>query len=508
MKKLFLKILFLFTVCCFTLPGLANMARKPHYDDFFASTFSINPASKIKVLNERLIIDFSYKTAAYNPYTAKITAVYEIYSTEKVDSLPLVFVGTNIATLNDFKIIVNEQTLLPDTGNNVINKIPQSWLPPDTVQWHNQLIPYNYTQRYSSPWQPDMHDFVSFTIDSLPVGHHIIKVEYIAALSIWYNGDNLSDFRSLVYILKPEPQTWQSFNNLHLTIKIPEECDYYANLDLKESELKNNVRFLEAHWDELPDRYLSIVLHKSDKKTKLVSFIFLICSTLLILFICIAWLAKTALRKPFPPDNIIRVWAMNYLVVTLAIGIELCFFAIYDRAIMQISVGASLFLSFWIAKFGFPSRRPGRFLLRYLNSTAYLLAVILSALAIIYIFESALPVIISMLCILIALQLVARYSATRRKQRVIVRFVKNMLNVLFVSLIVTIAFFVIYFTNEAIIQNMLKGYLKLSYGGNGYIILAAPFIFAIACVAAIVINFIIRLINYKKYYLNRTKKPV
>jgi hypothetical protein len=125
-------------------------------------------------------------------------------------------------------------------------KYPFNWLPPQTIKWQGDMIPYKYFRggvRY-------------INIKSISKGIHTFEATYEADAGEWFEDYNEPMVRTFVYILKPTDK-WKSFNNLNLKVFIPSRWDYSSNLELRDS-----LGVFVGNWKTLPERYFSISLTK------------------------------------------------------------------------------------------------------------------------------------------------------------------------------------------------------------------------------------------------------
>lgn len=270
MRTIIIALSFLLFLWCNLL--FANISAPP--EPFAGNIIGTSPMKNIAVLHEDLTMNFN--DIVHRGFV-HVFAKYKINCLTQISLLDLVFVANNLKD-SRYKVTID---------NNLINgqllpmdSIPKSWLPPDSIKWEDKTIPYKY----------DSKGLISFRIDTVTLGEHILEVSYDAEASSWFDNNELAQFRTLVYILKPS-DSWENFGSINLKLVIPESWDISSNLTFNKD--KSNV--FEGHWAKLPSDFVSIAIQKSTVEAKIASGGFqIICwgaITLLVIW-CLSRFAK------------------------------------------------------------------------------------------------------------------------------------------------------------------------------------------------------------------------
>lgn len=295
-------ILFLLLISKLTY---SNIARPP--EPISGHIVGQGKMEDIYVLGENLHINLKDITENGN---AKIIATYDIYASQLIKNLELIFVANSLYKTN-FDLEVDDK---PTNGYiKYFDTIPESWNPPDTLTFNKEKIPFIYTHK----------GLISFTIDSITKGRHIIRVSYDAMVAEWYDKNDLSITRSFVYILKPD-NGWKDFENLNINLFIPDGWEYSSNLDFKSA-----YSSLRGSWEKLPAHSFTIVLRPKETWAKVLTILFIIITPIISIVILLFWMyvvAKFQIKK----GKSFSIRIINNIIVGLIVSV--LFFIIYLNA--------------------------------------------------------------------------------------------------------------------------------------------------------------------------------
>lgn len=274
MKVQVLLILFVFQ---FNI-SYSNIASMPRPSS--GHVIGSSPMKNIKVLHEILKIDFrgivnNQRFSCCNGNEGffssdglvRVDASYKINCLSDISNLDLVFVANN---LTESRYLVKVDGKFKNGYLTPLNKIPSSWLPPDSIKWRSSKIPYLYSNE----------GLISFRIDSLPKGEHLLEVSYDACASSWFNNDDIGQCKELVYILRPSNE-WNYFGSFDLKIYVPNKWEISSNLELSNYD----DEFYYQYFESLPSDYLSIVVKKPVLLANFVSVLFIFISAVLLLLL-------------------------------------------------------------------------------------------------------------------------------------------------------------------------------------------------------------------------------
>lgn len=258
----------------------------------------------LKVLNENLLIDMG---GVAKGLPIKVRANYTIRCSQTLRDIDLVFIANNL-TESRYKVTIDDRFV-----NGYLTEfktIPSSWLPPDSVISLNGAIPYQYSTK----------GLIAFKLDSLTAGEHTLTVDYDAETSTWFTNKDFTQTHTFVYILRPT-EDWQSFENLNLTVFIPDEWEFASNL-----KLEGHEHSYTGHWENLPARYLSVTIRKPPGNIELKGDLFFWVSLIAFAILSLLWQYRVARWRVERLKN--RVYqVLNTLVV--AILADIYFFYIY-----------------------------------------------------------------------------------------------------------------------------------------------------------------------------------
>jgi hypothetical protein len=286
----------------------ANISERPKPNS--GNIIGTSAMRNISVLHEDLSINIS---DVVNNGLVHVNAIYKINCLKGIHLLDLVFVANNL-TESRYRVNIDGEftngQLLP------FDTIPHSWLPPDSILWNNKLIPYKYTYE----------GLISFRIDSLSVGEHTLEVSYDAEASSWFESEDLAQFRTLVYILRPS-DTWENFGSININIFIPESWDFSSNLTFD----RHDPHALHGYWKKLPADFLSIAIHKPTTKANIISLLFQVISWTILVILLIWWLSKVAKSTIAKKSKrIIHVTHCFFISLIISIAFYVIYFYKYD----------------------------------------------------------------------------------------------------------------------------------------------------------------------------------
>lgn len=261
----------------------------------------------LTVLREELVINLS---DIHKGKPVLVRATYIINCSQLLRNVDLVFVANNL-TESRYRVDLDGHFL-----NGYLTEydtIPTNWLPPDSIVWLGDKIPYRYTHR----------GLISFRFDSLTQGEHILIVDYDAEASEWFEEGDLAMVRTFVYILKPT-DNWKSFENFHLVVFTPHNWEFISNLNLK----RETSNALTGDWVQLPDQYLSIAIRKPPDKARIYSIIFLVSAWTGFILLAGFWMIKVIKYRLQNNKGRIIQFLNSFLI---SIVVTVFFFFIYYK---------------------------------------------------------------------------------------------------------------------------------------------------------------------------------
>ncbi|MBX2956292.1 MAG: hypothetical protein KF846_09055 [Cyclobacteriaceae bacterium] len=288
-----------------TKTALANIGDtpSPRHGNVTGDSYLKN----LTVLREELVINLS---EIHKGKPVLVRATYIINCSQLLRNVDLVFVANNL-TESRYRVdldghFVNGYLTEYDT-------IPTNWLPPDSIVWLGDKIPYRYTHR----------GLISFRFDSLTQGEHILIVDYDAEASEWFEEGDLAMVRTFVYILKPT-DNWRGFENFHLVVFTPDNWELSSNLTLKRATSYS----LSGDWSQIPDKYLSIAIRKPPTNARIYSIIFLVGTWCSFIFLTIFWMHRVIKYRLQHGKG----WIIQFLnSVIISLLVTIFFFFIYFK---------------------------------------------------------------------------------------------------------------------------------------------------------------------------------
>ncbi len=211
----------------------ANIAEPPR--QYIGQLTGNTGIEAIEVSHELLNLDFR-PLLENKPIQIKAAYTLEVETIQQ--NVPLIFIANNLEN-NDFRIVLDGQVIEGDTTS--IKHAPEQWFPPETIQWRDQMLPFEYQNK----------GFIVFYLPMLTVGQHFLEVSYLAKPSEAFEHPYVSIWE-FVYILQPTTK-WKRFQNLDLQVFIPEGWEYYSNVPL---EKKGSLWV--GTWKDLPAQHLAI----------------------------------------------------------------------------------------------------------------------------------------------------------------------------------------------------------------------------------------------------------
>lgn len=262
---------------------------------------------QLTVIREDLTINLS---EIHKGKPVKVWARYIINCPQLLRNVDLIFVANNLT----------ESRYRVDLDGNFVNgylteydSIPPNWLPPDSITWLGGRIPFDYYHK----------GLISFRFDSLTQGEHILTVDYDAEASEWFEDGDLSMVRTFVYILKPT-ENWNSFKDFHLVVFTPENWGFSSNLNLTRA----TSSALSGHWNQLPDKFVSIAIRKSPTKAKLYSIIFLASTWIGFVTLAGYWMTRV-IRYRLQNNKRRIIQILNSLLISILLTVF--FFFVYFK---------------------------------------------------------------------------------------------------------------------------------------------------------------------------------
>lgn len=268
----------------------------------------------LTILREDLTINLS---SIHKGEPVKVWARYVINCPKLLRDVDLIFVANNLT----------ESRYRVDLDGNFLNgyltefdTIPSNWLPPDSIVWLGNNIPYKYRHR----------GLISFQFDSLTQGQHILTVEYDADASEWFGEGDLAVVRTFVYILKPT-DNWKDFEKFHLVIFTPQNWELSSNLTL-ENETSNAWT---GDWNQLPDEYLTIAIRKPPGKARIFSILFLVGTWCSFILLIIYWMQRVIkFRLKNNKRRIVQI--LNSVIVSFLVTIFFFFIYFKNQDLMEL----------------------------------------------------------------------------------------------------------------------------------------------------------------------------
>ena len=303
--KAYTKIVIHAIITLFANTAVANIGDTP-----LPRTGNITGDSYLKhltILREELVINLSEINEGK---PVRVRAKYVIACPQLLRNVDLVFIANNL-TESRYRVDLDGNFL--NGYLTEYNTIPSTWLPPDSIIWLGNRIPYNYSHR----------GLISFRFDSLTQGEHTLIVDYDAEASEWFEDDDLSTVRTFVYILKPT-DNWKSFENFHLVVFTPDNWEFSSNLNLKRA----TSNALSGDWSEIPDQYLSIAIRKPAANARIYSIIFLAGTWVSFIIIIGYWMARI-IRYRLQNNKGRLIQFLNSFLVSILVSVF--FFFIYFK---------------------------------------------------------------------------------------------------------------------------------------------------------------------------------
>lgn len=268
----------------------------------------------LTIIREDLTINLS---EIHKGGPVKVWARYIINCPQLLRNVDLVFVANNLT----------ESRYRVDLDGNFLNgylteydTIPSNWLPPDSIVWLGNRIPYKYRHR----------GLISFRFDSLTQGEHTLIVDYDADASEWFEDGDLAMVRTFVYILKPT-DNWKNFEKLHLVVFTPHDWELSSNLSLK----KETSNAWTGDWKQLPDQYLTIAIRKPPANARVYSILFLAGTWCSFILLSIYWMHRVIkFRLQNNKGRIIQF--LNSVIVSLLVSIFFFFIYFKNQDLMEL----------------------------------------------------------------------------------------------------------------------------------------------------------------------------
>lgn len=268
----------------------------------------------LTILREDLTINLS---SIHKGEPVKVWARYVINCPKLLTDVDLIFVANNLT----------ESRYRVDLDGNFLNgyltefdTIPSNWLPPDSIVWLGDNIPYKYRHR----------GLISFQFDSLTQGQHVLTVEYDADASEWFGEGDLAVVRTFVYILKPT-DNWKDFEKFHLVIFTPQNWELSSNLTLK-NETSNAWT---GDWNQLPDEYLTIAIRKPPGNARIFSILFLVGTWCSFILLIIYWMQRVIkFRIKNNKRRIVQI--LNSVIVSFLVTIFSFFIYFKNQDLMEL----------------------------------------------------------------------------------------------------------------------------------------------------------------------------
>ncbi len=288
-------------ICLSLVPCLtwSNTARIPNIEPaYIADEIALQD---ISVLNGDLSIEINK-----DYYQADIKAKYHLDVANLLHESKLVFVANN---LNQKKYIIKVDGKEVEGEIESLDTIPTSWLPPDSINFNEERMPVAYENT----------EIISFTVDSLSKGHHTLEVSYKAKVEKCREFDSKTKVYTsvIVFIFKPF-----NIKNLNLKIKLPPDWEYASNIELAE-----NKNVLTGFWEELPSDCISIAFRPNESKVELFSWVFVVISFFLVLYLAFRWLkfvVNYAAEKKH--KNLLKVLSHFFTSVIITLTLFLIFY--------------------------------------------------------------------------------------------------------------------------------------------------------------------------------------
>ncbi|MBX7171386.1 MAG: hypothetical protein K1X72_10535 [Pyrinomonadaceae bacterium] len=236
MKKLLSLILLM--ICSINL--WANVAAPSQGGQTLTEPSGIK---NINILKEDLNIDFTQlgdEAVSVRDRFINVEAIYQIDNPADIEKLELVFVIVSDA--KNFQFFLDDKEIPTETVDNEKFADRSTWKKPDKTPYKDrQLLMYN-------PYNGNLKS-AKFTLN-LTKGKHSLKAKYKAEPTVYKNIGIMKGWQ-FAYSLAPV-RDWKSFGGLNLTIKIPENWNFYSNLNLEQ-----NGGTLTGNFKEIPADYLA-----------------------------------------------------------------------------------------------------------------------------------------------------------------------------------------------------------------------------------------------------------
>ena len=268
----------------------------------------------VTILREDLTINLS---EIHKGRPVKVRARYVINCPKLLRNVDLVFVANNLT----------ESRYQVDLDGNFVNghlteydTIPSNWLPPDSIVWLGNRIPYKYRH----------HGLISFQFDSLTAGEHTLTVDYDADASEWFEEGDLAMVRTFVYILKPT-DNWKNFEKFHLVVFTPHNWEFSSNLNLK----NETANAWTGDWSQLPEQYLTIAVRKPPANARIYSVLFLVGTWCGFILLTIYWMQRV-IKFRLQNNKGRSIQFLNSIVVSLLVTIFSFFIYFKNQDLLEL----------------------------------------------------------------------------------------------------------------------------------------------------------------------------
>ncbi len=287
-------------------PVFANMASPARPGALHGEPSGLE---KIKISREELVIDLR---PLLNAEKTLVEATYFLGNIGAEKELNLAFAFGTLG-VESFQVWLDEKEISINKIN--VDQLPSSWKAPTTtpVLTTQQELEYQY-------FRPEEKTMSGFSL-KIGTGKHVLKARYKSDAASNRTGAPIK-YWQFAYVLAPARE-WASFGGLNITIHIPKDWNYAANI-----ELTREGDSLLGSFANVPVDALAMTLQMPEPRwysvlEKIFFTVFVLALPLGI--IIVSWLSQS---KKYLPKR--RFWkgSLASFVAALTIGIT-GFFAIF-----------------------------------------------------------------------------------------------------------------------------------------------------------------------------------
>ena len=173
---------------------------------------------KIKISREELMVDLR---PLLNGEKTSVEATYFLENIGAEKEVNLVFAFATLG-VESFQVWLDEKEIAINKIN--VEQLPPNWKAPATTPELNSKSPLEYAY-----FRPQENVMSGFTI-KIGTGKHVLKARYKSEAASNRSGAPIK-YWQFAYVLAPARE-WASFGGLNVTVHLPKDWNYGANIEL------------------------------------------------------------------------------------------------------------------------------------------------------------------------------------------------------------------------------------------------------------------------------------